>query len=247
MQMRLLLLVALSSYLVRPDVMAQARQPAQTPDAPSAIQQESTQRESTNPLQSGVAMFLTLQKKSVVFPDLATAHGPLSSWNKCELAANNSVAVSTVSGALAGAAFGQVRNRPAGYGQEFGGYGKRFGADMARAASNNLFGTCLLASVTHQDPRFYVKKQLPFRESLKYAASRLIMTRNDSGAPVVDYSGLLGPLAGETLANAYYPQGSRGVSETLIRYAADMGWRFGGNLLRQYWPRINRRLQLASE
>lgn len=245
--MRRLFLVTLSCYLVCSDVVAQARPPAETPDAPSAVQQASTQRESTNPLQSGVAMFLTLQKKSVVFPDLATAHGPLSSWNKCELAANNSVAVSTIGGALVGAAFGQVRNRPAGYGQEFGGYGKRFGADMARAASYNLFGTCLLASVTHQDPRFYVKKQLPFRESLKYAASRLVITRNDSRAPVVNYSGLLGPLAGETLANAYYPQGSRGVSDTLIRYAADMGWRFGGNLLCQYWPRINRRLQLASE
>jgi hypothetical protein len=184
--MRRLILVALSCYLICADVMAQARQHAETPDTPSAVQQASTPRESTNPLQSGVAMFLTLQKKSVVFPDLATAHGPLSNWNKCELAANNSVALSTIGGAAVGAAFGQVRNRPSGYGQEFGGYGKRFGADMARAASHNLFGTCVLASITHQDPRFYVKKQLPFRESLKYAASRLVIARNALGAPVVN-------------------------------------------------------------
>jgi hypothetical protein len=118
---------------------------------------------------------------------------------------------------------------------------------VARAASNNLFDACLLASATREDPRFFVKKQLPFRASLKYATLCLLLTRNDSGAPVVNYSGLLGPLAGETLANAYYPQGSRGVVSTLIRYSADMGWRFGGNLLRQYWPLINRRLQLASE
>jgi hypothetical protein len=245
--MRWVFLIALSWYLMSAGVMAQAGQATETPDPPSAVQQASTQRESNNPLQSGVAMFLTLQKKSVVFPDLATAHGPLSSWNKCELAANNSVSVSTFGGALVGAAFGQVRNRPAGYGQELGGYGKRFGADMARAASYNLFGPCLLASFAHQDPRFYVQKQLGFGQSLKYAASRLFMTRDDLGAPAINYSGLLGPLAGETLANAYYPRGSRGVSDTLIRYAADMGWRFGGNLLRQYWPRINRRLQLASK
>jgi hypothetical protein len=245
--MPLVFLVALWCCLICANVMGQARQPAEAPDAPSAVQQVNIQRESTNPLQSGVAMFLTLQKKSVVFPDLATAHGPLSSWSKCELAANNSVAISTVGGALVGAAFGQLRNRPTGYGQEFGGYGKRVGADMARAASYNLFGPCLIASISHQDPRFYVQKQLSFRETLRYAASRLVTTRNDSGVPVVNYSGLLGPLAGETLANAYYPQGSRRVSDTLVRYAADMGWRLGGNLLRQYWPRINRKLQLASE
>jgi hypothetical protein len=245
--MRRPFLIALSCYLICTDVIAQQRQPADTPDAPSAVQRPSTEGESTNPLQSGVAMFLTLQKKSVVFPDLATAHGKLSSWSKCELAANNSVALSTFGGALVGAAVGQARNRPGGYGQEPGGYGKRFGADMARAASYNLFGICLLASATHEDPRFYVKKQLSFRESLKYAAFHLVVTRSDSGTAVVNYSGVLGPLAGETLANTYYPQGSRGVGSTLIRYSADMGWRFGGNLLRQYWPRINRKLRLASE
>jgi hypothetical protein len=244
--MRPLFLASLSCLLIYTRVLAQHQAPSATPDAPTDVQQP-TERGPTNPLQSGVAMFLTLQKKSVVFPDLATAHGQLSSGNKCELAANDSVAVSTIGGALVGSAVGQARNRPAGYGQEPGGYGKRFGADLARAASSNLFGACLLASATHEDPRFFVKKQLPFRASLKYAALRLLLTRNDSGAPVVNYSGLLGPLAGETLANTYYPQGSRGVGSTLIRYSTDMGWRFGGNLVRQYWPRINRRLQLASE
>jgi hypothetical protein len=192
-------------------------------------------------------MFLTLQKKSVVFPDLATTRGRLSSWDKCKLAANNSVALSTVGGALMGAAFGQATDRPAGYGQEVGAYGKRFAADMARAASYNVFGTCLATAITHEDPRFYVKNRLTFRESLKYAAVRLIITRNDSGEQVVNYSGLLGPLAGEALANTYYPAGSRGLGNTLIRYSGDIGWRFGGYLLRQYWPLINKKLQLSPQ
>jgi hypothetical protein len=213
---------------------AQQREFSAIPDAPSATQQSETGPEATNAVQSGVAMFLTLQKKSAVFPDLATARGPLSNWDKCKLAANNSVALSTIGGALLGSAFGQARTSPGGYGQELGGYGKRLGADMARAASYQVFGTCLLASTTHEDPRFYVKKQLDFRGSLKYA-------------PAVNYSGFLGPLAGEALANTYYPPGSRGVGSTLIRYSADVGWRFGGYLLRQYWPLINRKLQLAPE
>ena len=226
---------------------AQQREFSAIPDAPSATQQPETGPQATNAVQSGVAMFLTLQKKSVVFPDLATARGPLGTWDKCKLAANNSVALSTIGGALLGSAFGQARTSPGGYGQELGGYGKRLGAGMARAASYQVFGTCLLASATHEDPRFYVKKQLDFRGSLKYALVRLVITRNDLGAPAVNYSGLLGPLAGETLANTYYPPGSRGVGSTLIRYSADVGWRFGGYLLRQYWPLINRKLQLAPE
>src|SRR5271154_2247232 len=114
--------------------LAQQRQSSAIPDSPSPPQSE-TGPQATNPLQSGVAMFLTLQNKSVVFPDLATPRGPLSSWDKCKLAANNSVALSTIGGALLGSVFGQARSTPGGYGQELGGYGKRLGADMARGAS----------------------------------------------------------------------------------------------------------------
>jgi len=164
-----------------------------------------------------------------------------------KLAANNSVAFFTVSAALIGAGFDQAINSPSGYGQGAEGYGKRFGANMGRAASANVFGTFLLASAMHQDPRFYVRRHLSFGESLKYAAVRLVITRNDEGDQVVNYSGLIGPLMGEGLANAYYPERNRTASSTFIRYASDMGWRFGGNMLRQYWPVINRRLRLASE
>jgi hypothetical protein len=240
------LLIACVCCLICRAGLAQQSQSSAIPDAPSPTQSE-TGPQATNPLQSGVAMFLTLENKSLVFPDLATARGPLSSWDKCKLAANNSVALSTIGSALLGSAFGQARSSPGGYGQELGGYGKRLGADMARSASYQAFGTCLLASTTHEDPRFYVKTQLGFGESLRYAAVRLVITRNDSGAPAVNYAGLLGPLAGEALANTYYPPGSRGVSSTIIRYSADVGWRFGGHLLRQYWPLINRKIQLAPD
>ena len=208
--MHRLFLVALFCYVICTVGLAQQRQSGavQTGTLPEPPPQ--TQPQATNTFQSSVAMFLTLQKKSVVFPDLATAKGPLNSWSKCKLAANNSVALSTIAGALLGAAFGQVRNNPDGYGQEFGGYGKRYGADMARAASSQLFGTCLIASSTHEDPRFYVKKQLNFPESLKYAAVRLVITRNDRGEPAVNYSGLLAPLASETLANTLSPRQPRG-------------------------------------
>ena len=125
------------------------------------------------------------------------------------------------------------------------GYAKRFGANMARAASDNIFGTFLIASVIHQDPRFYVKKGLSFRQSVIYAAVRVVKTRSDNGQSVSNFSGLVGPLAGEGLANTYYPEGSRGVGDTFIRYSADLGWRFAANLLKQYWPDINKKLRLA--
>lgn len=227
--------------------VAQENQSGSVPNAPSASAQTQSTPQGANPLHSSVAFFQLLQRKSVFFPDLATNTGPLNRWQKFKLAANNSVSLATISSALVASAYGQAINSPAGYHQGGEGYAKRFGADMARSASANLFGTFLIASMLHEDPRFYVRRHLSFKESVKYAAVRIAVTRSDRGARVVNFDGLLGPLAGEGLANTYYPEGNRGVSSTFIRYGSDLGWKFGGHLLRQYWPSINRRLRLVPD
>lgn len=245
--MRHLMPIAIILCMVCSAGVAQQNQSGSVPNAPSASGQTQTTPQGTNPLQSSVVFFQLLQRKSVFFPDLATNAGPLDRWQKFKLAANNSVSLATISAALLGSAYGQAINSPAGYHQGGEGYAKRFGADMARSASANLFGTFLIASALHEDPRFYVRRNLSFKESLKYAAVRVVITRSDRGNRVVNFAGVLGPLAGEGLANTYYPEGNRGVSSTFIRYGADLGWKFGGHLLRQYWPSINRRLRLVPD
>jgi hypothetical protein len=224
--------------------VAQESQSSVPPNAPSASAQSQAPPSPANPVQSGMVFFKLLQQKSLMFPDLATNSGPLSPWQKFKLAANNSVSLATFGVAVTASAFDQGINSPKGYGQGAQGYGKRFGADMARSASANLFGTFLIASALHEDPRFYVKKNLPFKASVRYAAVRLAVTRSDAGARVVNFAGLLGPLAGEGLANVYYPQGNRGAGSTFTRYGIDLSWKFGGHLLRQYWPNLNRKLRL---
>ena len=224
-----------------------AQQPEPAPDAPAQSQPTQTTSQPANAIQSGVVLFKLLQQKSLVFPDLATSQGPLTSWQKFKLAANNSVSLSTVGAALLGSGYGQATNRPSGYHQGWDGYAKRFGADMARSASYNLFGNFLLASALHEDPRFFVKKNLSFGQSVKYAGVRVLYTSKDSGERQINYSGLIGPLMAEGLANAYYPDQNRTAGSTLTRYGVDLAWRFGGNLLRQYWPALNRRLRLVPE
>lgn len=223
------------------------QQSAPVPNTSSTGPQAQAEPQSSNPLQTSVDFFNLLQKKSLVFPDLATNTNKFDTWDKFKLAANNSVALSTFAAAGLSAGYGQAINSPAGYGQGGEGYGKRFGAAMARGASYNMFGNFLIASLTHEDPRFFVKKNLSFKESVRYAAIRVFVTRSDSGDKVVNYAGLVGPLAAEALATTYYPEGNRGVGDVFIRYGSDIGWIFAGNMVKQYWPRINRKLHLAPE
>ena len=182
--------------------------------------------------------------KSRVFPDLAYNSARLTPWQKFQLASNNSVSVSTFGVAIISAAWGQALDHPYGYGEGGEAFGKRFGANMARSASDNMFGTFLVASAFHEDPRFYVRHNLTFSQTLKYGAVRVAVTRGDSGARTVNLAGLLGPLASEALANTYFPEPDRTFERTMTRYGSDLAWKFAGNVLRQYWPAINKKLRI---
>jgi hypothetical protein len=183
-----------------------------------------------------VALYNLLQKKSIVFPDIAYSTERLSTWKKFQLSVDNSVSVDSFTWALLGSAVGQAADSPTGYGQEWGGYGKRFGSDMARQASGEFFGTFLLASVLHEDPRFYAEIHPKFFHAMKYSVQRVFIMRNDDGRDVVAWSRLGGPLMAEGLANVYWPDQNRTVGDTLFRYGLDLASRAGGNMLREYWP-----------
>ena len=185
-----------------------------------------------------------MTNRSLFFPDIATSPGPLSSGQKFKLFLNESVAPPSFLISAVSAGFGQWRDSPAAYGQGAEGYGKRFGSSFARGASQSFFGTFLAASVLHQDPRFFPQYQPTFWGSIKYSARRIVVTRNDSGRDVFNASGLFGPLAGETLANVYLPRSEQTGAKTLERYGSDLGWRFAGNMFKNYWPTLFKDLGL---
>jgi hypothetical protein len=183
-----------------------------------------------------VALYNLLEKKSIVFPDIALSTEPLSTGRKFELFVDNSLSVHTLTWAAVGSSFAQWDNSPTGRGQGWDGYTKRFGSSMARQASSNFFGTFLLASALHQDPRFYPEIKPSLGHAIKYSGERVFVTRNDDGRDVVNWSGLTGTLMAEGLANVYWPERNRSVGDTFLRFGLDLATRVGGNMLREYWP-----------
>jgi hypothetical protein len=181
---------------------------------------------------------------SIFFPDIATSPGPLTTGGKFKLFVNQSISPPYVLAAASSAAIDQARNVPRGYGQGWDAYGSRFGANMATASSSSFFGTFLLASLLHEDPRFFPENKPSFWRSLKYSTRRIVITRNDSGKDVFNTSGLLGPLASEGLANVYLPSSEQTVGKTFTRFAADLAWRVGGNMFKDYWPTFFRNMGL---
>ena len=200
----------------------QAPPQQQAPNAPSKV--------------PGVALYNLLQEKSIVFPDIALNTERIDAGGKFQLFVDNSISVHTITWAMLGAAVGQADDSPTGFGEGWDAYAKRFGTSMGRQASAEFFGTFVLASALHEDPRFYAEINPSFMHAVKYSLQRVFITRNDDGRDVANLSGLIGPAMGEGLANVYWPDRNRTVGDTLWRYGLDLAGKAGGNMLREYWP-----------
>ncbi len=217
--------------------------------AVSLAQETPKPQEGNTPAQSApskirpVALYDLLEKKSIVFPDIASSTEPLSTGRKFELFVDNSLSVHTLTWAAVGSSLAQADNSPTGRGQGWDGYAARFGTSMASHASSNFFGTFLLASALHQDPRFYPEIKPGLVHAMKYSGERVFITRNDEGRDVVNWSGLAGPLLAEGLANVYWPERNRSVGDTFLRYGLDLAVWTGGNMLREYWPVFYRKIR----
>ncbi len=210
------------------------------PDAPIPKQQNPGQQSSQ--LKATISI---LGKRSVFFPELAFDKGPLDPRQKFELAVDETIAPSRFLGSMFTAAIGQARNSLPGYGQEWAGYGKRFGSSVASSASSHFFGTFLLPSMLHEDPRYFVKAFGGPRSRILYAIERVVITRTDDGRNTFNWSGVLGGLMAESLANSYLPDAERTAGKTFGRYGVRVGFGALGNVVKEYWPTIFKSLGIT--
>ncbi len=221
-----------------------------TPAEPAKQEQKAAEQvppsmvtQAENAAMKPVELFNLLERKSIVFPDIASSTTALSPGQKFELFVDNSISVHTIVWSTLGSLIGQADDSPTGYGVGGLGYPKRLGSSLARESSGEFFGTFVIASALHEDPRFFPEYNPTFKHTVKYSFHRLFVTRNDAGANVVNLPGLLGPLLGESLANVYWPDRNRTVGDTLSRYGLDLASRAAGNMVREYWPVVSAKMQ----
>jgi hypothetical protein len=215
--------------------------PASSGQTPQAAQQE-TPRQIPAVADQTIGL---LSRRSMFFPDLATTLKPLSPTQKFKLFADETIAPSTLISASATAGYRLAENTYPGYGQEWGGYGKRFGAAMANSASTNFLGTFLVPSLLHQDPRYFISLRPSFRKKMTYALTRQVVTRTDAGRATFNWSRVIGVIGAEAIANAYLPIEERTAGKTFERSGIRFGFGIGFTLLKEYWPMIFKKLGVA--
>lgn len=183
-----------------------------------------------------------------VIPDFQTVRDPnavvvpLTPKQKWALALQETVDPFNIASAAMTAGFSQGGNETPKYGEGGSAYGKRFGAALADFGTQNFFSAGLLACLLHQDPRYYRKG--PGTGVLKrvvYSASRVVITRTDSGATAFNTSSVLGTAMGIAASNLYYPAASVRGSVMLGRLNTSFTGGIMGNLMSEFWPDIQKK------
>jgi hypothetical protein len=227
------------SFCLNSPILTSAQEPAGAGTGRTTLPDSPKPQGSTNPTVDTTSRFIGyMTNKSIIFPDIATSEGPMTTGEKFRLFVNQSISPPYILAAGISAAYDQARDVPAAYGQGWDAYGGRFGAEIGRASSNSFFSSFLFASMLHQDPRFFPESHPSFWGSVKYSAVRVFVTRTDSGKDTFNTSGILGTMAAEGLANAYLPVSQQTAAKNIERVGTDLAWKFAANMFKNYWPTV---------
>ena len=111
---------------------------------------------------------------------------------------------------------------------------QRVGATAAGYGSATFFIENLLPTVLHQDPRYFQKGDGNVASRIWYAATRTLVTRQDSGRNNVNASFLGGFAMSVALSNAYYPDRNRNASDAAVRYGEGVAISAVFNVVREF-------------
>jgi hypothetical protein len=243
-------LVTVSSFSVS-FVFAQAPPVQPSSAQPASAQPASSQSSSPDPssLQpSAVPGFAEPVDDRIfgVIPSYLTVEdprknvAPLTAKQKFELFAKETLDPFTFGSSAAGAALSQIDNDNPKYGHGAGPYAERFGAAIADVTTQNFFSDAVLASLLHEDPRYFRRgPEFGVWSRVGYALSRVVVTRTDRGTNRFNFSGMFGMGLGIGLSNAYYPDSSVNGEEVATRFGTSLLASALSNILPEFWPDVH--------
>jgi hypothetical protein len=244
------LLVAILIVTVQSLAVGQASsEPQETVSPPSTTAQEGLEDTKSSslqdgPLDEGQTSLCSLRMPDTIPESTITgstwAYTPLSARCKFNLFLTTTHSPYTFASAAFQATLDQAQDQWPHYGGGMQGWAKRFGATLADTESRRFIQTFALSTILHQDPRYFPSHKRTLISRSWYAATRVVITRNDSGDNTFNTSEFLGALFTSSLQNSYYPRHDRNLGETMNRFTGALSSDAIGNLLREFTPDMKR-------
>jgi hypothetical protein len=173
-------------------------------------------------------------------PKVPSIYIPLSGSCKFNLFLKQTYSPYTFASAGFQATWAQAMGQWPHYGGGMQGWGKRLGATLADTEARRFIQGFALATILHQDPRYFPSNKRTFIPRMCYSATRVVVTKNDDGDSTFNTSEFLGALFTSALQNAYYPRHDRTFGDTMNRFGGALSSDVIGNLLREFTPNMKR-------
>ncbi len=141
-------------------------------------------------------------------------------------------------GGIAGISLAQ--NSQPSFGHGASGYGQYYWHVFVDGAIENYMTEAIVPTLTKEDPRYYTMGKGPFLRRTGYAISRLVITRTDAGGRTFNISEIAGAGAAAGIGNAYYPAEHNLWVKTYQRWGTQVGLDGIFNVLKEFWPDINK-------
>jgi hypothetical protein len=139
-------------------------------------------------------------------------------------------------------AIAQAKNDPKEWGQGWGAYGKRFGANFGDNSIGTYMTTAIFPSLLHEDPRYYQMGKGRFAHRAYHAVNRLFVTRTDSGHDHFNYSESVGNAVAAAMSNFYHVPSDRTASRNASTFGFLILYDGLSNELKEFWPDIRRKV-----
>jgi hypothetical protein len=182
-----------------------------------------------------------------VMPDYQTVRdttrrvAPLTAKEKWILAEKETLDPFNIATAFLTAAESQAGNQTPKYGEGWANYGRRVGAAQLDFATQNFFSAGVLATLLHQDPRYFRRgPQSKFLPRIFYSISQLVIAHQDSGRQSFNASNIGGTMLGIAASNLYYPAASRNGTVMAGRVWTSLMGGAVGNLMSEFWPDVQK-------
>ena len=134
----------------------------------------------------------------------------------------------------------QLEDSHPSYGQGMAGYAKRYGATMADLTIGNMMTESIMPSLLHEDPRYFRRGTGSIGSRVAYSATRIFVTRTDSGGTRFNNSEVFGNALAAVAGNAYYPQ-ERSVADNFNRLGVALATDAVSQILKEFWPDIKQK------
>jgi hypothetical protein len=166
---------------------------------------------------------------------------PLTLWQNYAWSLHQIFAPGQILATSAGAAIDHSTNDPVKWGGGADGYALRFASRIGRVAVREEIAFAVRA-FDHEDPRYFPSPDAGIWRRARYAVVRTFVVRNERGGTMPAYSLLLADFATPFIAQTWRPEPVN-VGREVRGGAIGIGVAAIGNLGKEFWPDIRRRLR----